>query len=96
MLNVSASFAEATELVGLADFDKLNRNALSKTEKNNCSTPDEVLQVAGWKRLHRLNMLATRITPRHLPENGKGGIAGRGGDHDFLHESQTHSTSHKR
>lgn len=67
-LDVAASVADADKVVLLAAFDELSLLALSRAGNNRCVTPEEVLGVAGRKRLRRLNLLIIQVTPRHLPE----------------------------
>lgn len=71
VLDIADSVAEADKVVVLTYLDELDRDALSPTENNKCSTPEEVLRSAGQKRLRCLSMLSSRIPSRNLPEYAK-------------------------
>lgn len=70
-VDVAPSVAEGDQVVVLAGFDKLSQDDLSPMENNKCSTPEEVLRVAGRNRLRRLEILSSRFMQRRLPEFDK-------------------------
>lgn len=71
VLDVETDVAEADKVTVQGNFGESSHTAHSTQEHKTCSTSEELLTVAGRKRLRLLDSLAKRMMPRHILKHAK-------------------------